>query len=98
MTKKAQIPTVATDEEQLSNWVEGRCYHWQLSARIVNCCPDFSCCNPSLLQPVEVRRAFVAADSRKRGKFLMAFLEGLISKQAPDLRVYITDGFPEGQS
>jgi hypothetical protein len=84
---------VLTDsEEQVRRWVAGESLHSDHRGLGEECCPDFSCCTPSLLQPVEARRAFQAADGKGRDKLCMAFLGGLLSKKAPDLRVYITGG------
>lgn len=45
------------NEEHLDAWVAGRSVHDDEDL----CCPDFSCCFPELLWPVEQRRAFKAA-------------------------------------
>ena len=95
MTDKKDIPLVASIDEQLRLWVEGTSVHHALQRGGHECCPDFSCCKPHLLQPIEVRRAFVAADERGRNKFLMVFLGGAISDARPDVQVHITDGNPE---
>jgi len=58
-------------DEQLALWVSGESVH--NSARD-ECCPDFSCCQPSLLQPPEVRQAFADASPDEREKWLMVFL------------------------
>lgn len=96
--KKYQGVVLRDCGEQTRRWVEGESLHSDHRSLGEECCPDFSCCNPELLQPVEVRRAFAAADQRTQNKFCMAFLGGLLAKQRPDLRAYITDGFPEQQS
>lgn len=92
--KKYSGPIVKSYDEQLTRWVSGESVHVAARGNLedTECCPDFSCCRPQLLQPVEVRRAFVAADSGKRNEFLMAFLGGLFSNAAPDVSVHITDG------
>lgn len=60
-----------TPDRQLASWVAGR-------PRCPNtrgeCCPDFSCCLPSLLWPVEKRRAFVAAPQPMRERMLVGAL------------------------
>ena len=65
-----------TVEEQLDRWVNGDSVH-NLSRG--ECCPDFSCCNPELQTPVEVRRKFAKAAPAERdamlGKFLGAMLK-----------------------
>ena len=62
-----------TFDEQLDLWVAGSSVHlddegggW--------CCPDFSCCQPALLAPQEVREAFKAADEDTRMGMLGHFL------------------------
>jgi hypothetical protein len=50
------------------------------------------------LQPVEVRRAFQAAGPREREKLCMAFLGGMLTDAAPDVRVHITNGEPREES
>ncbi len=90
---------VLTDcEEQTRRWVAGESLHSDHRGLGEECCPDFSCCNPKLLQPVEVRVAFLAAGPRAREKLCMAFLGGMLSASAPDVRAYITNGDPEVES
>lgn len=92
------VRIVHSDQEQLDAWVKGEGTHWEVSPGRLDCCPDFSCCRPNLLQPVEVREAFRAASPERRNLFLMPFLGGLIANEAPDVRVYITDGKGEVSS
>ena len=40
---------------QLEEWVSGNPIHNSIEDE---CCPDFSCCNPKLLQPEEIRKIF----------------------------------------
>ena len=100
MKKKPQASreVLRNCDEQTRRWVKGESLHSDHRGLGPECCPDFSCCNPELLQPIEVRKAFVAADSRTQDKFLMVFLGGLIAKKRPDVKAYITDGFPEVES
>lgn len=42
---------------QLDEWVKGNSIHNDVDDE---CCPDFSCCNPNLLQPKEIRETFKA--------------------------------------
>lgn len=97
-----------TSDEQLELWVAGKSVHndevWydvvDEAGSVVDrkrleggeCCPDFSCCEPELLQPVEVRKAFAAADREGRMKFLMSFLGASLAKSAPELKVHIAGG------
>jgi len=85
-------------EEQVDRWVAGESLHSDHRGCGEECCPDFSCCRPEMLQPVEVRRAFKVADEKGRGKFCMMFLGGMLANAAPDLKAYITDGNPEEPS
>lgn len=84
-----------TPEEQVTRWVAGELVH---NEERDECCPDFSCCTPKLLQPVEVRKAFQAADERGRNKLLMTFLGELLVHAAPDKRVRVVGGEPEKNS
>jgi hypothetical protein len=81
-------------DEQTRLWVAGESVHSDHRGIGPECCPDFSCCNPDLLQPAEVRRAFQAGDQKLRDKLCMVFLGGLIAKARPDARVHITNGEP----
>lgn len=85
-------------DEQLRRWVEGESLHSDHRGLGEECCPDFSCCRPQLLQPVEVRRAFQAADARKRDKLCMVFLGAMLTGERPDVSVYLTNGEPEAES
>ncbi len=40
---------------QLDEWVKGNPIHNTIDEE---CCPDFSCCKPEFLQPLEVRETF----------------------------------------
>lgn len=42
---------------QLDEWVKGNPIHNSVDDE---CCPDFSCCKPNLLQPEEIRKTFKA--------------------------------------
>jgi hypothetical protein len=84
-----------TPDEQLALWVEGESFHnGDPKDPQSECCPDFSCCKPELLQPVEVRRAFVAASDRERHKFLMAFLQAAVAKLPAKVHVAGSDPNP----
>lgn len=75
-------------EEQLDRWVQGESTHRHIESDgaitstrgdLFECCPDFSCCRPELLQPAEVRTKYpVLSDSEKQEldwMFLQAFLK-----------------------
>lgn len=87
-----------TAEEQLRRWVEGAPVHRLTPDRKVGkhvleggeCCPDFSCCRPELLAPVEVRKAFAVASRKERGKLLAHFLGALI--EGVPVKVHIVTG------
>ena len=91
-------------DEQLRRWVNGESIHRlisnpQFEGDDSECCPDFSCCKTELLQPVEVRQAFAAADDEKRHGFLMTFLGAMIKCAAQeghtrDLEVYMAGKDP----
>jgi len=58
MNKKSAVsnPTyIGRMQEQLEEWVDGNPIHNQVEDE---CTPDFSCCNPDLLQSPEERKQF----------------------------------------
>jgi hypothetical protein len=70
-----------TYEQQLEQWLKGNSVHNERMLgknKISECCPDFSCCIPELLAPVEVRQIFVNAvkkgDDKMKDRMLMEFL------------------------
>jgi hypothetical protein len=78
-----------TSQEQLDEWVAGRPKHrGAKSDPRSECTPDFSCCKPDLLQPIEIRKAFVAASEQGRMKMLGHFLSAAIAKYSKK-RVHI---------
>lgn len=60
----------------LKKWCEGEPIHNDIDDE---CCPDFSCCNKSLLQPKEVRENFIAASYEERISMLSTFLAAFTS-------------------
>lgn len=92
-------PYNITIEQQLDEWVKGNPIHNHnrfVTLRGVQrpmdggeCCPDFSCCNPKLLWPKEVREEFKKAvdtnDDTTKQKLLMSALDGLTA----DKSVYV---------
>jgi hypothetical protein len=62
-------------EEQIRRWVAGESIH---NTTRDECCPDFSCCNPSILTPLELRKAFLEGDGQQRNRMLAGFLGGLL--------------------
>jgi hypothetical protein len=85
-------------ELQLTEWVAGRPRHnGRREDPRSECCPDFSCCKPQYLAPLEERELFASVsrdggESRQRGKMLGMFLGRLIAGEAPGKKVAITDG------
>jgi hypothetical protein len=63
-------------DEQLDLWIAGdpRCPNGE-----GNCCPDFSCCNHDLLQPVDVRREYKRGSKKKREQLEFAFLQAALA-------------------
>lgn len=85
--------------EQLRLWVAGESHHVLVNKRVgEECCPDFSCCRPDMLQPIEVRWAFQAADRPGRDRLLMVFLGAAISNYRPTAKVHIVGAEPEEES
>lgn len=87
--KKRKGEEISTDE-QLFWWVAGEPIH---NASRDECCPDFSCCQPDLLAPAEVRQRFKRAcdegDEQAKMAMLGMFLGAAFAKAAPDKNIYI---------
>lgn len=75
-----------TCEEQLDLWVAGKPVH---NDEREECCPDFSCCNPRLLAPIEMRQMF-RDNPERREAMLFGFLGAALANQP----VYVA-GRPE---
>lgn len=75
---------------QLQRWLAGDSVHNGASRTDGECCPDFSCCVPRLLAPLEEREAFVAAPEGERMRMLMMFLGRGARESAPDVNVHVT--------
>lgn len=83
-----KIKLVDTHEEQLGLWVKGESVHVKttiMGVESFECCPDFSCCHPSLKAPYEERRHFASLSEKARTPMLMAFLGKLVDRECPDL-------------
>lgn len=70
-----------TIDEQLEKWVAGKPIHNRGRPYGGECCPDFSCCIPALLAPVETRIAFKNADESTRTKMLGGFLAAMLAQK-----------------
>ena len=66
-------------QEQLDAWVNGEPHH---NMARDECCPDFSCCQPELLAPKDVRLEFAEATESKRHAMLGMFLGGIKNRVA----------------
>jgi hypothetical protein len=71
--------------KQTLDWLNGNPQHNKVDDE---CCPDFSCCKPELLAPIEVRQVFFNADlkgdhattDRLLGEFLGKMIDSIPSK------------------
>lgn len=77
-----------SSEEQLKEWVAGNSLH---NTSEDMCCPDFSCCRPSLLAPEKEREAFMSAvehaDDDAMVKFLTRFLERMMEEMGVEVQL-----------
>ena len=69
---------------QLDTWVAGEPKHMAAEGEHGDqCCPDFSCCRPDFLQPLDVREAYraayVAEDEETTYRMLGAFLGAAVA-------------------
>ncbi len=77
-----------TTEEQVKDWVAGdpKC-----PSASGECCPDFSCCDASLLAPREVReefaKAFKEGDRKTMDHLCMRFLGGFVDTLDADVHI-----------
>lgn len=86
--QRTWIPEGApTADEQLARWVAGEsvCPNQQHE-----CCPDFSCCRPGMLWPLERRQKFAAAAQGEREKMLMGSLGAIVDSTG--VTGYVTRG------
>jgi len=102
------VRVVHSSEAQLALWLQGQSTHHKfklpaMAAELADpyeCCPDFSCCYPELLAPLEVREAFCKAtiekDEGTRNAMLGAFLSAMLAKAVPDARVHVVGDGSEG--
>lgn len=65
-----QFDPKMTPEKQLELWVSGFSIHRGKDRSDGECCPDFSCCQPQLKWPPDMRREFVLANEEKRMEML----------------------------
>ena len=75
-------------EGQLAEWLKGNPIH---NDKRDECCPDFSCCQPSLLVDQQARQAFVDAGEELRMSMLGMFLGNAMALAAAGKEVYIAD-------
>ncbi len=80
--------------EQLIKWVKGKSVH---DHEQDVCCPDFSCCQPELLAPIEEREAFLSLPDDERFRFLGMFL-GRAMELAAKGKVYIAGMLEENST
>lgn len=80
-------PYRESSKKQLEAWLRGAPAHNDYADE---CCPDFSCCNPKNIWPIEMRESFVNATDEEREEMLMSCLSGLVASDD----VYVSKGTP----
>jgi len=75
-----------TSDKQLAEWLKGKPIH---NDERDECCPDFSCCQPSLLVDQATREAFADADEELRMSMLGMFLGRAMALAGAEKEVYI---------
>ena len=78
-------------DEQLTEWLRGNPIH---NTERGECCPDFSCCTPSLLVNQKTRQAFVDGNEELRKSMLGMFLGSAIAAMGSEKKVYLA-GFDD---
>ena len=81
-----------TPDEQLAEWVKGNPIH---NNERDECCPDFSCCEPSLLADQRTREVFIEGDYEVRYQMLMMFLSVGCSQMAGSDNIYVAGDNPD---
>jgi len=75
---------------QVKHWAAGTPTHNPIRDE---CCPDFSCCQPSLLMDEPARKRFLEAhlsgDDETRHNMLMMCLGGMLSEAGADEKVHL---------
>ena len=84
-----QIRRWLTPERQLQEWQRGNS---MCPSTLSECCPDFSCCEPTLLQPQEVRDGYLRGTSEQKTELLGIFLGGLATLRGLDVFVAGLEG------
>ncbi len=73
------------EARQLNHWLQGKSLHLEMPDL---CCPDYSCCQPDLLAPLEERELYVqahnAGDVKTLTRLDCMFLGRLIVRQTGD--------------
>ena len=77
-----------TPEDQLAAWLVGES---KCPNTLDCCCPDFSCCRPELLAPIETRQAFVNGTDETRQHLLAGFLGAAMASH----KVHFAGSIPE---
>lgn len=76
--------------KQTLEWLKGNPQHNKVDDE---CCPDFSCCKPELLAPLEIRQVFYNAeinnDTKTIERLLGEFLDKAISNIPSKPKTYI---------
>jgi len=79
-----------TPEEQLTRWVSGDAVCPNTRHE---CCPDFSCCRPSMMWPQDKRKRFIEAIQPEREKMMLGSLVTLAEDEG--VNVHVTRGNPK---
>lgn len=84
----SNVRMVDSHEEQVRLWVAGESTHARSqSAEGYQCCPDFSCCRPSLRADEATRRAFEVGSEQTRNVLLASFLGALLKSEGINAHV-----------
>ncbi len=92
------IPKSSDNKEQLFKWLNGMSTHchYGYGKEDYECCPDFSCCNPSLLRPREERQRYCDASQTERHRMLATYLGAFVEYASKKVKLPITLQGPLG--
>jgi hypothetical protein len=88
MKEEYAVPYRASLKAQEESWLAGEPKHNHFKNE---CCPDFSCCEPSLLWPLEKRQLFVDSNEDARLELMFGSLFDAIAlaTKGKDTNVHI---------
>lgn len=80
-----EIGRIMSPEQQAKLWAEGKPLHNGASRSQGECLPDFGCCCPELLWPLEKRKAFIEASEEEQHRMMGASLGAMLQSKGHEV-------------